>query len=66
VAGEYRVQEILAHRRRGRGWQVLVRWVGWPEPTWEPLSDLQDTAAFEAYSLGLEGEAPWEGAIVRG
>ena len=26
--GEYRVESILQYRRKGRGWQVLVKWVG--------------------------------------
>jgi len=39
---EYEVEEILAHRRRGRGHQYLVKWKGYgmEENTWEPLSNL--------------------------
>ena len=55
--GEYRVDRILRHRRRGKGYQVLVSWTGWPEPTWEPLSHLADTAALEAYEL--DHSPPW-------
>jgi len=66
--GEYRVESILQYRRKGRGWQVLVKWVGWAEPTWEPLRDLEDTAALDQYETTLQ-TIPWrrEGeAIVTG
>jgi len=35
---EYEFEEILDHRRAGRGYQFLVRWLGFgPEyDTWEP------------------------------
>jgi hypothetical protein len=50
---EYEVEEILRTRtvRRGRGrqCQVLVKWIGYARPTWEPLSALADTAALESY-----------------
>ena len=35
--GEYTIERILRHKRQGRGWRLLVKWLGWPEPTWEPL-----------------------------
>ena len=47
--GEYTIVKILQHRRQGRGWRLLVKWLGWPEPTWEPLQQLQETTAFDAY-----------------
>ena len=31
--GEYTIERILRHRRQGRGWRLLVKWLGWPEPT---------------------------------
>ena len=58
VAGEHRIDDILQHRRRGVGFQLLVKWTGWPEPTWEPLSHFSDTAALEAYELN--NTVPWE------
>ena len=50
---EYGVEEILAERhvRRGRGRQreLLVKWAGYTDPTWEPAANLQDTAALDTY-----------------
>ena len=46
---EYNVEEVLRHRRRGRGWQLLVKWEGWAKPTWEPLTALHDTIALAYY-----------------
>jgi Chromo (CHRromatin Organisation MOdifier) domain len=39
---EYEVEEILKHRKRGRGYQYLVKWKNYPigERTWEPRSHL--------------------------
>ena len=47
--GEYMIERILRHRHQGRGWRLLVKWLGWPEPTWEPLQQLQETTALDAY-----------------
>ena len=47
--GEYTIERILRHRRQGRGWRLLVKWFGWPKPTWEPLQQLQETTALDAY-----------------
>ena len=33
--GEYTIERILRHRCQGRGWCLLVKWLGWPEPTWD-------------------------------
>ena len=30
---EWEIEEVVRHRRRGRGWQVLVKWVGYTDPT---------------------------------
>lgn len=50
---EYSVERILQDRfvRRGRGrqHQALVKWVGYAQPTWEPVSALADTAAWASY-----------------
>jgi hypothetical protein len=43
------VEKILETRRRGKGHQVLVKWVDFPEATWEPLKNLLNTEALQAY-----------------
>lgn len=52
---EYGVEAILDHRtmRRGRGTreEVLVKWSGYAQPTWEPRTALEDTLALGAYEL---------------
>ena len=40
--GKYTIERILQHRRQGRGWRLLIKWLGWSEPTWEPLQQLRD------------------------
>ena len=62
--GEYTIERILRHRRQGRGWRLLVKWLGWPEPTWEPLQQLQETTALDAYERLLYNAGsviPWDG-----
>ena len=54
---EYEVEEIMRHRKQGRGWRVLVKWVGYQQPTWEPLRELEDTAALKRYEQ--EKGPPW-------
>lgn len=64
---EYAVERVLRHRRQGRGWQLLVKWTGWPEPTWEPLRQLQDVMALDDYErlLRASGSAiPWADSLV--
>ena len=50
---EYEVEKILKDRllRRGKGSQkqYLVKWTGYAEPTWEPATALENTAALDAY-----------------
>jgi hypothetical protein len=50
---EYAVEEIIRAGKRGRGRGayrgVLVKWKGWAEPTWEPLENMQDTEALDAF-----------------
>jgi hypothetical protein len=46
---EFQVESVLAARgQRGRR-QVLVKWEGYVQPTWEPLDNFQETAALEAF-----------------
>ena len=44
----YKIENILNHRRRGRGYQYYIKWVGYPisDTSWEPehvFSDDGDT-----------------------
>jgi hypothetical protein len=52
-AAEYEVESILFARKkpRGRGFrrEVLVKWTGYHEPTWEPRAELEDTTALETF-----------------
>ena len=34
------IEVLTGHRQQGRSWQVLVKWDGYEEPTWEPLDRL--------------------------
>jgi Chromo (CHRromatin Organisation MOdifier) domain len=38
----YKVEQILKHRKRGRGYEYLIKWVGYPitKALWEPKSNL--------------------------
>ena len=64
--GEYTIERILRHRRQGHGWRLLVKWLGWTEPTWEPLQQLQETMALDAYErLHDAGSViPWDGIAI--
>ena len=57
---EYGIEQILRcrNKRIGRGTrrEALVKWAGYAVPTWEPLSNLQDTAALDTF------EAEWGNA----
>lgn len=49
---EYEVEEIVAARNargQGGGRDVLVKWVGWMQPTWEPLEHFQETEALSRF-----------------
>ena len=41
---EWEVEEILEKRRRGKGEEYLLRWKGYPRPTWVPRRDLTGCA----------------------
>jgi hypothetical protein len=69
VDGEemYLVEEILKERSKGRRKQYLVKWEGYPDPTWEPASNLKHTDAFKEWKHALEeGSEPKEGGTVKG
>jgi hypothetical protein len=46
---EYEVEKILEVKKRGRGGRVVVKWVGFEEPTREPLKEFLGTEALLAY-----------------
>lgn len=47
----YEVEEIRAHRRRGRNRQYLIKWRGYSEAetTWEPRSHINDSPLLQEY-----------------
>jgi len=57
---EYYVDEILCARNKagskGKKREVLVKWSGHHEPTWEPLESLADTSALDDFEVKY-GEA---------
>ena len=57
VEGEYRVEAMLATRRRGRGHQAKAKRVGNDDTTWEPLSHVEDTRAYGIFLARKGGEA---------
>ncbi len=50
---EWVVEKLLDKRKRGRGYQYLVRWQGWgPEADeWIPASVAQELAAYDEWLL---------------
>jgi len=48
---EYQVEKILCARnkKRGKGREVLVKWAGYHDPTWEPLDLLADSEAMDEF-----------------
>ena len=49
VVGEYMVEKIIGHCRYQNRWEAHVKWVGYTQPTFEPLSNIEDTAALAIY-----------------
>jgi Chromo (CHRromatin Organisation MOdifier) domain len=48
----YEVEQILKHRKRGRGYRYLIKWVSYPitKASWEPKSNLTGaTDIFQEY-----------------
>jgi transposase InsO family protein len=50
---EYQVEEILCARNKpkykGKGREVLVKWSGYHEKSWEPLENMADTSALDVF-----------------
>ena len=56
---EWAVEDILDEREIGRRGhkkkQLLVKWVGYTDPTWEPREALEDVDAFDRFLTRREG-----------
>ena len=54
---EYYVRDIVDERKRGRGYQYLVRWVGYgpEEDRWIAGSELNDTEALDIWLAKMKG-----------
>ena len=55
---EHIIDEIIDSRCRGRGWQFLVRWLGYPPEhnEWLPSADVKDCEALDVwYQIGGDG-----------
>jgi hypothetical protein len=65
----FEVEAILDEQevRRGQGHQheLLVKWTGYAEPTWEPADAMEEVAALDEFKC-LRGLESKEGSIVRG
>ena len=46
---EQQVEEILDSKKTRRTTEVLVKWTGYAQPAWEPLSAFLETEALERY-----------------
>ena len=46
---EYFVERIIYAKGPTNNRRVLVQWVGWAEPTWEPLSNVVGTEALSKF-----------------
>lgn len=55
---EWFVEKILDRRKRGRGWQYLVRWRGYGpgDDSWLPGSEVEDLEALEVWLRENEEE----------
>lgn len=56
---EFHIERIIDARRRGRGWQFLVRWTGYgaEEDRWLPFQELRDCEALDRW-FGEGGDGP--------
>ena len=47
----YKVESILGHRRRGKGFQYNVKWLDWSRPTWEPAIEPEHLDKWKEYVI---------------
>ena len=62
---EYEVEAIVARRKRGRGWLLLVKWTGWPLDTtdgWEPRGSPAKCEALDKFEC-QRGRCSGGGAV---
>ena len=57
---EYDVENFL--KKKGRGYQYLIKWKNYIRFTWEPVSILENTVALDEFEANLD----WEGGNVMG
>ena len=55
---EHVIERIMDERRRGRGWQYLVRWKGYGpgDDEWLPRRGVEETIALDEWLAGRRGE----------
>ncbi|KLO11845.1 hypothetical protein SCHPADRAFT_808945, partial [Schizopora paradoxa] len=60
---EWVIEKIIDQRRRGVGFQYLVRWKGYPqeEDRWLPGRELKECEALDVWQQKLEAEKVSEG-----
>ena len=46
---EFLVEDVLNHKRTRSGLRFLIKWEGYPDPTWEPPENLKDNISYEDY-----------------
>ena len=49
---EWKVERILRKRIKGRQGQVLIKWKGYLNLTWEPTAALINTDAYHVFKAG--------------
>lgn len=48
------VEAIKGHRRTPKGWEFLVKYRDFPDPSWQPASDLRKLTAFKQYCEAMK------------
>jgi hypothetical protein len=46
----FKVHRILQKRQFGKSLKLLVKWVGYKIPTWEPVKELRHTKAYQLFT----------------
>ena len=58
MEGEYVIESIVEHRKRGKGLQYLVKWRGYEDLTWQTRLYVEKSAkaALDEYSKSIGAE----------